>query len=64
MTRDDIRSLIQRKDFDIIKPFEFEGRKLNHRASIGYALFSEDGIELEVLVEKADKSMYAITSRF
>ncbi|WP_371381235.1 diguanylate cyclase domain-containing protein [Sporomusa aerivorans] len=60
MTRNDLRSLIQRIDFEIIKSFEFEGGKLNLRASIGYALFSEDGIELEVLIEKADKSMYEV----
>lgn len=56
--RYDIRSLIQRIDGEITKPFEFESHKINLRASIGYALFSEDGIELDVLIEKADKSMY------
>lgn len=58
--RNDIRSLIQRIDFDIMKPFEFEGWKINLRASIGYALFNEDGLELEGLIEKADKSMYEV----
>lgn len=58
--RNDLRSLIQRIDFGITKPFEFEGRKINLRASIGYALFNEDGIELDNLIEKADKSMYEV----
>lgn len=35
-------------------------RQINLRASIGYALFNEDGLELEELIDKADKSMYEI----
>lgn len=60
VARDDIRLLIQRIDFEITKPFEFEGWKINLRASIGYALFNEDGFELEDLIDKADKSMYEV----
>ncbi len=56
--QNDIRLLIRRMDSEITKPFEFEENKINLKASIGYALFSEDGIEMEVLIEKADKSMY------
>ena len=56
--RNDITSLIHRIDYEIIKPFEFENFKINLKASIGYAHFKEDGIEMEVLIEKADKSMY------
>lgn len=58
--RDDIRELILRIDGEVTKSFEFEGREINLRASIGYALFSEDGVELDILVEKADKSMYEV----
>lgn len=58
VNRNDIISLIHRIDYEITKPFQFEGRTINLRASIGYALFAEDGIELDVLIEKADKSMY------
>jgi diguanylate cyclase (GGDEF)-like protein len=58
--RNDIRALIHQIDSEITKPFEFEGQELSLRASIGYAIFSEDGIELEVLIEKADKSMYQV----
>ncbi|QIB68692.1 GGDEF domain-containing protein [Aminipila butyrica] len=60
LDREEIRALIRRIDGEVIKPFEFEESKINLRASIGYALFSEDGIELEVLIEKADKSMYEV----
>lgn len=58
MDRNEIRSLIRKIDCEIIKPFDFEGYNINLRASIGYAIFSEDGIKLEVLIEKADQSMY------
>lgn len=60
VARNDLRSLIQRIDSEITKPFEFEGWKINLRASIGYALFNEDGSELEDLIEKADQSMYEV----
>lgn len=55
--RNDIKSLIQQIDCEITKPFEFESQKINLRASIGYALFSDDGIDLEILIEKSDKSI-------
>jgi diguanylate cyclase (GGDEF)-like protein len=60
ISREDIKIMIHRIDSEIKKPFEFEGQNIDLRASIGYALFSEDGIELEVLIEKADKSMYEV----
>lgn len=60
ISREDIKVMIHRIDDEIKKPFEFEGQNIDLRASIGYALFSEDGIELEVLIEKADKSMYEV----
>ncbi|MBK1812216.1 GGDEF domain-containing protein [Clostridium sp. YIM B02505] len=58
--KDEFNSLIHTMDFEITKPFEFEGQEINLRASIGYALFKEDGIELDVLIEKADKAMYEV----
>lgn len=58
--RDDLRTLIQRINIEIIKPFAFEGWPINLRASIGYALFNDDGDELEDLIEKADQSMYEV----
>lgn len=58
--RNNITALINNIDNEITKPFEFENFKINLRASIGYAHFKEDGIDLEVLIEKADKSMYEV----
>ena len=60
VNRNDIISLIHQIDCEITRPFEFENIKIDLRASIGYAHFKEDGIELEVLIEKADKSMYEV----
>jgi diguanylate cyclase (GGDEF)-like protein len=50
--------LIQRIYSEISKPFVFEGHKLELKISAGYSLFSQDGSELEALIEKADQSMY------
>jgi diguanylate cyclase (GGDEF)-like protein len=58
--REDIHALIHRVNQEITQPFTFEGEVIPLRASIGYALFSEDGIELEVLIEKADRAMYEV----
>ena len=60
VNRNDIISLIHQIDCEITRPFAFENIKIDLRASIGYAHFKEDGIELEVLIEKADKSMYEV----
>ncbi len=57
--RNSINKLIREIDIEITKPFEFEGNNLRLRASIGYALFNEDGLEVEDLIEKADQEMYA-----
>ena len=54
----DLLSLTKRLECEIIKPFAFERRNIKLRASMGYALFGEDGIELEALIEKADREMY------
>lgn len=58
--REKIQTLIRQIDSNITMPFEFEGNPIKLRASIGYALFSEDGIEMDILIEKADKSMYEV----
>lgn len=60
LDQNDLRLLIGRINSVITEPFEFEGQRINLSASIGYALFSEDGIDIDVLIEKADKSMYRV----
>lgn len=44
----------------IAAPFGFEQKEISLSASIGLAIFPEDGDEIEVLVEKADQNMYAV----
>jgi diguanylate cyclase (GGDEF)-like protein len=60
MNHDDLALLTHRLDEQVKQPFAFEGQEINLRASIGYALFNEDGIEIDVLIEKADKMMYEV----
>lgn len=43
----------------IESPFLFEHHKLTLAASIGLSLFPDDGEPIDVLLEKADQSMYA-----
>lgn len=50
--------LIKRIYSEILNPFAFEEHKIELKVSAGYSIFSEDGSELEDLIEKADKSMY------
>jgi diguanylate cyclase (GGDEF)-like protein len=42
------------------RPFNFEQHALSLSASVGLAVFPEDGGEPDALLEKADQSMYAI----
>jgi diguanylate cyclase (GGDEF)-like protein len=44
----------------IDKPFEFEQHVLRLSASIGSAVFPEDGMEMNALLEKADQAMYEV----
>lgn len=43
----------------IAAPFAFEDKEIRLGASIGMAVFPEDGDDVEVLIEKADRSMYS-----
>lgn len=54
----DLRGLIQRMDEEIMRPFVFERWEIALRASMGYAVFNEDGCDLDTLLERADQAMY------
>jgi len=45
---------------EICQPFQFEGHELFLNASIGAALYPEDGSDVDLLIEAADQSMYAV----
>lgn len=50
----------QRLAEHIGKPFEFERQPLQLSASVGFAIFPDDGREPDVLIERADQSMYQV----
>jgi diguanylate cyclase (GGDEF)-like protein len=60
MDRGSAASLAQRIANEIRLPFVFEDRPVPLDASIGIAVFPDDGAEIETLIESADKSMYAV----
>ncbi len=45
---------------EIRQPFTFEDKDLTLDASIGLAVFPEDGADMDSLIEKADQAMYAV----
>jgi diguanylate cyclase (GGDEF)-like protein len=45
---------------EICQPFQFEQHELFLNASIGIAIFPEDGGDLDQLIDAADQSMYAV----
>lgn len=57
-SQETLENLLKTIDQAVMAPFSFEETPLSLRVSIGCAHFSEDGIELEMLIDKADKDMY------
>jgi diguanylate cyclase (GGDEF)-like protein len=58
--REGARALATRIEGEIRLPFAFEDRPLPLGASIGMAVFPDDGTEIETLLETADQSMYSV----
>ncbi|HMM30638.1 MAG TPA: sensor domain-containing diguanylate cyclase [Clostridia bacterium] len=59
-SRSGLHTLEKRVYSALEKPFEFQGHLLPLKVSIGYALYNEDGEELESLLDKADQAMYEV----
>ncbi len=57
---DDITIVTQRIENALTQTFKFEGKEIPLHASMGWALFPNDGEELEVLIDKADQRMYTM----
>lgn len=53
-----LENLLQQIDEKVMESFSFEDTPLKLRVSIGCARFSEDGIDLDILIDKADREMY------
>jgi diguanylate cyclase (GGDEF)-like protein len=58
-TRENAKLCIQRFKEKVEKPFKFDQHELDLCASVGLAIFPEDGNDPDVLVDKADQVMYA-----
>lgn len=58
--RDSAATSAERITAEIRQPFAFEDRPLSLDASVGVAVFPDDGKEMDALIEKADQSMYTI----
>ena len=56
--RDGALAHAQRLAQQIVQPFEFERQEIALDASIGVAVFPNDGAELDTLLDRADQSMY------
>ncbi|HEY1127796.1 MAG TPA: GGDEF domain-containing protein [Roseateles sp.] len=59
-TRDGVSQLAQKITEALSEPFSVGGRMMTVSASVGLSVFPEDGDAEDVLVSKADESMYAI----
>lgn len=58
--RNDASVIAQKFLWSLEQPFELEGRQVHLSASIGIALFPEDGGSMEDLVRHADIAMYQV----
>jgi diguanylate cyclase (GGDEF)-like protein len=54
----DLESIVGRLERCLAEPFLIEGRRLNDGASLGVAIYPEDGITRDALLTAADSSMY------
>jgi len=54
-----VKQVCQRLIDALVVSSEIEGTALNMQASMGYAIFPDNGKDIETLMEHADKSMYA-----
>ncbi|NYZ13623.1 GGDEF domain-containing protein [Azospirillum sp. RWY-5-1] len=45
---------------EVRQPFRFEDQPLDLHVSVGGALFPEDGVEMDALIEVADRAMYHV----
>jgi diguanylate cyclase (GGDEF)-like protein len=58
--RSSIGEVAQRISAEIGRPFFADGNEVHLSASIGVSTFPEDGTEIEMLLEKADREMYSM----
>lgn len=59
-SRADVEEIVRRIERSFDEPFVLEGHSLRGYASIGFALYPEDGTSKSALLSAADSAMYAI----
>lgn len=57
-TRDDVLTITEKILAAVEQPYELSGRRVQISASIGVALFPQDGEDPETLISNADRAMY------
>jgi diguanylate cyclase (GGDEF)-like protein len=58
-TAEGARTLASALDSALLLPLDVEGRRVRAGASVGYALYPDDGTDLDELCAAADRAMYA-----
>lgn len=61
--RDGVQAHLQRLELSMAAPFAFEHSPICLRASVGAAVFPDDAVELDALLDVADRNMYAVKHR-
>jgi diguanylate cyclase (GGDEF)-like protein len=61
--RTDVEEIVQRLEHSFDAPFDIDGHLLHCSASIGIALYPEDSVTRDGLLNAADTAMYAIKAR-
>lgn len=56
---EDVSLKANRLETQVEKPFQLDGSTVDLSGSIGAAVYPNDGDEIEVLMDKADQTMYA-----
>jgi len=57
---EDIRVVVQKMIDSVAEPILFEGNEIVISASVGIAVYPQDGAEVESLIRKSDEAMYFI----
>jgi diguanylate cyclase (GGDEF)-like protein len=58
-----VQPIIERLLNNVSQPFEWEGRSITVKCSIGVSLYPRDGADLDTLLNKADATMYRVKQR-
>jgi diguanylate cyclase (GGDEF)-like protein/PAS domain S-box-containing protein len=58
MTRNDVTNLAEKILTALSQPYTLDGHTVNVTASLGIAMYPDDGTDMEMLMSKADAAMY------